>query len=184
MKTNRPWKRVTPLTKYPRMLIRSVNTVFVHHSVTTMPDRYYELIKSDRDFDRDLCVEMERSHMTTLDRIAVNRGFLGFSYIYAVFPSGRVWKGRGFKREGAHTYGRNDDAVGFVAIGNYEVQQTTKKLLDGFGELICMGRKRKRINKGARILGHRDEPNAATACPGKNLYAKLHKIRKRTEDCK
>ena len=179
----RPWKRVTPLSKFPRMATRMVSLIVIHHSVTTMPDRYYELIRSNRDFERDLAIEMERQHMTTLDQIAVNRGFLGISYIFIVFPSGRVWKGRGFNREGAHTYGYNDKAVGFVAVGNYEVNPTTPKLIDGFGNLICMARKRKRVTKDASVKGHRDMPNAATACPGKNLYAKLPKIRKRAGDC-
>lgn len=180
----RKWKRVTPISKFPRMVTRIVSLIVIHHDVVPMPARYNELIKSDRPFDRDLCIEMERDHMTSLDRIAVNRGFLGISYIFVVFASGRIWKGRGFNREGAHTYGYNDRAVGFVAAGNYEVEPTRKALLDGFGELICMAKRRKRATKDATVKGHRDMPNAATVCPGKNLYVKLPKIRKRAEDCK
>lgn len=148
------------------MATRKVDTVFIHHSVTNVPG------------GKDATVEQEREHMRTLDQIAVNRGFLGISYIFVVFPSGRVWKGRGFKREGAHTYSWNDRAVGFVAVGNYSVSKTTKELLDGFRYIIRLGKERKRIKKYAHLWGHRDV--SATDCPGDHLYAKLPQLRRTT----
>jgi hypothetical protein len=121
---------------------------------------------------------MEKQHMRTLEQIALSRGFSGISYTHVVFPSGRVWFGRGFRKVGAHTMGYNSTGFGVAAVGNYETDKPTEALLTGIARTFRKARKWRKASKDARIRGHRDV--SSTACPGKNLYAKLDQIAKKS----
>ncbi len=119
-----------------------------------------------------------------------SRGWSDIGYNYLVDRFGRIWEGRygGVDRPvvGAHTLNYNDDAFAMSAIGNFEIAQPTAAMLQAYGVLFAWKLSLHGVDApstqqwvGSKwfqaINGHRDA--AATACPGKNLYAKIPLIR-------
>lgn len=135
----------------PRKMVSDSQGLFVHHTVDQSP-------RTRRG---------ERAAMQRLQQIAWSRGFNDISYSFIVFRSGRVYEGRGLYTEGAHTLGYNGTAYGAAAAGNYDVDVPTAKMLAAFKWL-----RRSYLKLGSKPL----RPHSAvdsTACPGKNLRAKL-----------
>ena len=143
--------------------------VYVHHTVTALPDNYEEL-------GRNRTIAVEKSHMRYLQQIAFGRGFSDISYNFVVFPSGRVYEGRGWAKVGAHNDGENSTTYGIVAVGNYETDRPTVSLIEGIVNCIRAGQANGRIAKDVWVRGHRDSD--ATACPGTYLYRRLPAIRR------
>ncbi len=121
-----------------------------------------------------------------------SRGWSDIGYNFLVDRFGRIWEGRygGIDKAvvGAHTLNYNEYAFAMSAIGNYDVQQPSDAMLRAYGQLFAwklslagvdpasMSQKVGRSTMAA-INGHRDSPTAATACPGKYLYAQIPLIR-------
>jgi hypothetical protein len=118
------------------------------------------------------------------------RGWSDIGYNFLIDRFGRIWEGRygGVDRPvvGAHTLNYNDYAFAASAIGNYELVQPSKKLLAAYARLYAWKLSLHGVDAASThqqvgptvfeaINGHRDA--AATACPGKYLYAKLPQIR-------
>ena len=119
-----------------------------------------------------------------------SRGWSDVGYNFLVDRFGRIWEGRygGVDKAvvGAHTLNYNEQSFAMSAIGNFETAQPTSAMLDAYGRLFAwklglhgvaasttgITMNGKRFNA---INGHRDADS--TACPGKNLYAKLATIR-------
>ena len=120
-----------------------------------------------------------------------SRGWSDVGYNFLVDRFGRIWEGRygGVDRPvvGAHTLGYNDDAFAMSAIGNFETKKPTRVMLEAYGALFAWKLSLHGVSATSSqqfvtkrnfkaINGHRDA--AATACPGKYLYAKLPLIRR------
>jgi hypothetical protein len=180
------WGRITPLANYVAMTIQPVKEAWIHHTVTAMSAAYFNALKKERSATskserrrwRRIAVKMEKAHMRFLEEIAIGRGFDGVSYTDVVFPSGRVYVGRGFQKVGAHTYGRNSVSYGIVVVGNFETEKPTGRALKGVAFTIRKGKRWHRISKTVKIDGHYRAPGASTACPGRNLKAELDTIRR------
>ncbi len=119
------------------------------------------------------------------------RGWSDIGYNYLIDRFGRIWEGRygGIDRAvvGAHTLGYNDDSFAASAIGNYELTKPSKATLQAYATLFAWKLSLHGVDASSTrqyvtsrwfqaINGHRDA--AATACPGKYLYAKLPVIRR------
>lgn len=140
-----------------------VSVVFIHHDVGNAPGR-------------KATVQQEVRYIQGLDRIGHARGFAGISYNYVMMPSGRMYTGRG-AHVGAQNDGVNSSSIGIVVAGNYEIDKATDTIVEGLGKGIATLKKRGVIKRGKTvILGHRDTD--ATACPGRNLYARLSGVRR------
>lgn len=114
--------------------------------------------------------------MRTLQGVAFGRGFADISYNYVVFPSGRVYAGRGAQIKGAHTQGGKpgyaefyNDHPGISFPGNYEVKRLTRRQRAGFAALRLHLRTRYGVSR--RRWPHRKVH--ATACPGRNVMSQL-----------
>jgi hypothetical protein len=122
------------------------------------------------------------------------RGWSDIGYNYLVDRFGRIWEGRygGIDRAvvGAHTLGFNDDSFAASAIGNYELVRPSQAVLQAYAALFAWKLSLHGVDASSTrqfvttrwfqaINGHRDA--AATACPGKFLYAKLPAIRRMAE---
>ncbi len=120
-----------------------------------------------------------------------SRGWSDIGYNFLVDRFGRIWEGRygGVDRPvvGAHTLGYNDYAFAMSAIGNFETAQPRDRMLRAYGSLFAWKLSLHGIDASSTdqvvgpshfqaINGHRDA--AATACPGRNLYARLPTIRR------
>ncbi|MEZ5091568.1 FG-GAP-like repeat-containing protein [Nocardioides sp.] len=118
------------------------------------------------------------------------RGWSDIGYNFLVDRFGRIWEGRygGVDRPvvGAHTLGYNDYSFAMSAIGNYETTRPSQAVLKAYGRLFAWKLSLHGVDASSThqqvgptvfraINGHRDA--AATACPGKYLYAKLPTIR-------
>lgn len=102
------------------------------------------------------------------------RGYGDIAYHLIVDYAGRVWEGRPLAYEGAHVQDQNERNVGIVLLGNFELQQPSKKQIDSMAQLVSLVREQYRI-KRHRIYGHRDL--GASACPGNNLYVYVKKLK-------
>jgi hypothetical protein len=137
--------------------------VWLHHSVTSAGSA-----GSSRAID-DLSVRQ-------LEVIGQGRFGRGISYTYAVTPSGRVYEGHSVDRQGAHTGGDNTHSRGIVLVGNYDVARPSPQQLASVAELLVYGFLMGYFRAPALTGGHRDAPNAATACPGRHGQAAIASI--------
>lgn len=135
--------------------------VFVHHTVTaTLPE--------------NASVDDEREQMRAIESIGQSRFGTGISYNVLIFQSGRAYQGVSFNRRGTHTGGRNSTVRSLSFAGNFEVATPSDASLQTAAEIYDEG-KGKWWKASAPLYGHRNV--SQTACPGKNLYARLGLIR-------
>lgn len=83
---------------------------------------------------------------------------------------GRIYEGRGFGREGAHTEDHNSISHAICVMGNFEVDHPQDHTLQATADLIRYGREHGQWNE--LTGGHRDTGDSQTACPGK--YLEVH----------
>jgi hypothetical protein len=128
----------------------------IHHTVTTISPWATEA--------------EERAHIRAIDRYHVDKGWQGFGYHYAVFPSARVYLCGWGQR--AHVANKNDRLVGIAFVGDlsarmpsvYEVAAAAEAVRDAW----------QRIGREVPVKGHRDwvtDPAWATSCPGRGAEA-------------
>jgi hypothetical protein len=132
----------------------TASEVWLHHTVTFAP--------SNDPAD-------EARAMRDIENIGQSRFGGGFSYSFAVMPSGRVYEGTGPGRVGAHTAKRNTIARGIVLVGNYDANPVPTPMTQAVADLLRYGAGKVGYWHAARLNGgHRDAPGASTACPGKH----------------
>lgn len=137
------------------------------------------IIKHDWDWAQPLTVRVPRvryivlhhavGDLTAADvhRIHRGKGWAGIGYHYYIELDGDVHRGRPEAKVGAHVNEHNTEALGVCFSGDYEVRRTmpAKQLASG-RELVADLRRR---YPKAKVLGHRDVPDNATACPGRHF---------------
>jgi hypothetical protein len=104
-------------------------------------------------------------------KVIANIGISRFgrmSYSFVVHPDGTILEGQN-GHVGAHTKGQNSTSQAVVAVGNYETDKPTPEMLAAIRTLMAQF--------GPLLGGHRDAPGAATACPGRNLYAAIPSLK-------
>jgi hypothetical protein len=153
-----------------------VHAGFVHHTVNA------------NDYTREEVPGILRSIYAYHTK---SRGWSDIGYNFLVDRFGRIWEGRygGIDRPvvGAHTLNYNDYSFAMSAIGNYDIKQPSSAMIEAYGALFAWKLSLHGVNAASTnqqvgkkafpaINGHRDA--AATACPGKYLYARLADIRR------
>ena len=121
--------------------------------------------------------DMVAARLEQVRRAHVNgNGWADIGYHYIIDPAGRVWEGRSIRFQGAHVSGQNENNIGVMCLGNYELQsptsQTTTRLDRLLGDL--MRQYRVPIN---RVFTHRELDK--TACPGASLQRYMNTTRAR-----
>lgn len=112
----------------------------------------------------------EEKDAAQVRRYHLSLGWRDIGYHYVIERDGRVVPGRNLDLAGAHctASGMNQKGIGVAVIGNLEnhsilpaqekaLQQLVRELMGRFGV------------PAAKVLGHREVPGAATACPGRCL---------------
>ncbi len=138
---------------------KSTDVIVIHHS--GVPGK-------DADTMAALIHEYHQQH----------NGWAGIGYHYLIRKDGMIEQGRRRNTVGAHTYDHNKNSIGICLAGNFEIGKPTEAQMAAVKELatwLCLVYNLDPEEKG-RIVGHRDL-NDDTACPGKNLYARLDEIR-------
>ena len=144
-------KRAYNLPVYP------VKEVYIHHSVTGASK------------EESTWRNIQTYHM-------VQRNWTDIAYNFGVGQSGKIYEGRGWRRQGGATGAKKDrHSLSICAIGNFEKIKPTQKMLDAIVHWIQIGIERGSIVPDVKILAHKDVQ--ATLCCGKHLYAKLDYIR-------
>lgn len=151
-----------------------VHAGFVHHTV------------SSNDYTR---VEVPSILRGIYAYHTQSRGWKDIGYNYLIDRFGRIWEGRygGITMPvvGAHTLSYNENSFAASSIGNYDIARPSSAMIDAYGRLYAWklslhgvyptGMQNVAGTWFKAISGHRDA--AATACPGRYLYAKLPTIR-------
>lgn len=119
--------------------------------------------------DDDLSAkEIHQSHL--------NLGWAGIGYHYVIRKDGTIEEGRPHWTIGSHAYGENSRSIGIHFSGNFEQASPTPEQIESGALLVGkLGSDYGLELDEEHVVGHRDL--MATACPGKNLYAVLQKIR-------
>jgi uncharacterized protein (TIGR03382 family) len=115
------------------------------------------------------------------------RGYCDMGYHFAATADGTVWEGREARFLGAHTGSHNTNNAGIVFIGCFHPTsdcnglggtQPTQAQLNGGGAAIGRIAAHYGITINANnVIGHRDNPDQGTACPGDDLHDLLPTLR-------
>ncbi len=89
------------------------------------------------------------------------------SYSWVVHPDGTILEGQA-GHVGAHTRNQNSTSQAIVCVGNFENDPVTDEMVRSIRLLVG--------EFGPMLGGHRDAPGAATACPGRNLWARMGEL--------
>lgn len=105
---------------------------------------------------------------TDIDRWHRERGWDGIGYHFVLTLDGAIEPGRPLDEAGAHVAGHNADTIGICYVGGMNAQNTAPldTLNDRQADALALLLDGLRARwPEARILGHRDFPGVAKACP-------------------
>ena len=102
------------------------------------------------------------------------RGWADIGYHYIVDQNGRVWEGRPIRFQGAHVKDQNENNLGVLVLGNFEVQHPTPMQLSSVDRFLATQMSRYRVPMW-RLKTHREI--ARTECPGRNLQGYMVQTR-------
>ena len=112
------------------------------------------------------------------------RGWCDIGYNYLISRDGRVWRGRGATRIGAHVANANTGNIGISFMGTHTTTAPTETQMCNTAKLL----RRLSIDfagvdlNRTDVKGHRQQ--GATSCPGDALYNRIDKIlRKARNGC-
>lgn len=141
--------------------------VFVHHTADGGPPGGVGATRAQ-----------EAAYMRDVEAFHINsREMRAIAYSFVVMPSGRIYEGRGWGKDGGHTACCNTTSHAICFAGNFQSMKPTEAAIETARGLIVLGQNKGMVTASPRIRGHRDAPGASTACPGNNLYARLDEIR-------
>jgi N-acetylmuramoyl-L-alanine amidase len=133
-----------------------VGYAFIHHTAGSTP--------TSESQERATMQQIQRYHQDT-------RGWCDIAYNFLIMPSGRVYEGRGWTRVNGATKGYNSNSLAFCFAGNFETATPTAAAISACRALLAQGVRDGYLTSGFTLRGHRDV--GSTACPGRNLYARL-----------
>lgn len=98
-----------------------------------------------------------------------NQGWADIGYHYVIRRDGKVERGRAENLVGSHVAGHNSNSVGICLVGGVSQKDFTKPennfTKEQFASLKTLLKTLSEKYKGAVVLGHRDFPRVAKACP-------------------
>ncbi len=108
-----------------------------------------------------------------IDRWHREKGWAEIGYHFVIPLDGSIEQGRDLGEPGAHVSGHNAKTIGICLIGGTDAAGKPKdtfnaKQFDAL-QLVLQGLRARW--PAARILGHRDFPNVAKACPSFDVRA-------------
>lgn len=96
------------------------------------------------------------------------KNYSDIGYHYVVRRDGSVEIGRDIENRGAHAYGHNFDSVGVCWVGGLQkntMNPEDNRTVEQINSLQKLLKELKEVFPEAEILGHRDLPDVAKACP-------------------
>jgi len=120
-------------------------------------------------FNQAACSAEMRSiqnyHMDSPDR-----RYCDIGYNFLIGGDGRVYEGRGWGSEGAHTRCYNTNGVAMSFMGNFNPKLPTAAALQAARDMLACA-ERDALTSNYELFGHRDA--SATDCPGNMLYSEI-----------
>jgi hypothetical protein len=110
------------------------------------------------------------------DAPPAGRGWADIGYHFAVDRAGRVWQGRSLLYQGAHVRNHNQNNVGIVVLGNFDLQSPTPDQVHGLTDLVTYLRCIYMMGQ-MEIWTHRELADEPTSCPGETLMAQVRVFR-------
>jgi N-acetylmuramoyl-L-alanine amidase len=120
----------------------------------------------------------ERQHMRDLEQAHLARGFLTLGYNFVLFPSGRLYEGRGPHGLPAAQGGHNSGTLAIACVGDYRTDKLTRRMK----ARLIVAAVNTRLRRGVRLVGgHREAPNLRerTECPAANVMRWLPALARR-----
>lgn len=90
-------------------------------------------------------------------------------YNYLIGGDGLVYVGRGWGKEGAHSFGFNSKSIGICFVGTFNKEVPPQRQIHALKKLIELGVNNKQIATNYKLLGHRQV--SETLSPGDVLYS-------------
>ncbi len=106
----------------------------------------------------------------------VRNQWADIGYHYIIDPAGRIWEGRPAYLTGAHVKDQNENNLGVMCLGNFEVQSPTSAQLNSLDQFVGQLARVHRVPIG-RVYTHKEL--GQTLCPGKNLQRYIAQSRGR-----
>ncbi|CAF1647267.1 unnamed protein product [Rotaria magnacalcarata] len=124
-------------------------------------------------YDDTSCIERVKQiqdlHQTTF-------GWADVGYHFLVGENGKVYEGRGWNRQAAHSPGWNDDAFGICIMGDFRTAPPNEKALNAVRSWIDCGIKHGHVKEDYYIITHRQSQRPGyTECPGNGTMDVVNK---------
>lgn len=141
----------------------NIQYLIVHHTATARDTTTFEAVK----------------------RYHVSKGWGDIGYHYFITADGKIWPGRSEDTVGAHASASsmNYKSLGICLTGNFMNEFPTYEQLQSLHDLLLKLMEKYNVNVN-NVLGHREVPKAATACPGDHLIEWISKFRQEKSEVK
>ena len=143
-------------------MMNGVERITVHHEGNPKPN----FATTPEEVEKSL-LQIQKVHFKTL-----RAGDIAYHYI--IDRAGRIWQGRNIIYQGAHAKHNNSHNVGIMCLGNFEIQSPSGLQVASL-ELLCRSLMKGYGVSPSKLYGHKELKS--TACPGKNLFPYVKKIR-------
>ncbi|KAI0234997.1 Peptidoglycan recognition protein [Lamellibrachia satsuma] len=88
-------------------------------------------------------------------------------YNFLVGGDGRAYVGRGWGYMGGHSQGHNGDSVAIAAMGDFDSEEPSEKMIDAMANLIACAVQQGVLQSNYEMLAHRQV--VCTVSPGKYM---------------
>ncbi|XP_070570776.1 peptidoglycan-recognition protein SC2-like isoform X1 [Ptychodera flava] len=102
------------------------------------------------------------------------RKWWDIGYTFCVGEDGRVYEGRGWNVQGAHTIGYNNKSIGLCILGNFVNVSPKQVALDTAQAFLKYSVEMNKLTSDYILYGHRQAKNG-TECPGDALFKDIQK---------
>lgn len=106
---------------------------------------------------------IQNFHMNT-------NGWADIGYSFCVGDTAVIYEGRGWNRQGAHAPGFNSRSIGFCFFGDFSSVLPPVAARNVAQAFVICARDWGRLTTTYRLVGHRQDPQSNTACPGQSLF--------------
>ncbi|XP_063002099.1 peptidoglycan recognition protein 3-like isoform X2 [Elgaria multicarinata webbii] len=101
------------------------------------------------------------------------KGWCDIAYNFLIGEDGRVYEGRGWRNEGAHTYGYNDLTLGIAFIGSFTERSPNEKAWKALKCLLDFSVKVGYLDPEYLVVAHSDLSSIVS--PGEAVRAEISK---------
>ncbi|KAF2881225.1 hypothetical protein ILUMI_24949 [Ignelater luminosus] len=155
--TREQWGGQAP--EFINYTIFPIDYVIIHHTV------------SPSCTTKDSCSELVRNIQNYHMEPSLDFGDIGYNFL--IGGDGKVYEGRGWHKEGAHTIGYNKNSIGIAFIGTFTNVAPPSVQLQAAKDLLECGVKLGELSENYKLYGGKQV--ISTESPGAKLFKKIKK---------